>query len=155
MDTLTKMITGPAAIEAAKKGAPLFVLNEQQGWIPGGPGALARAQRMDPGSTWIYGVEPEVKTWDQIEVGDKLIQAAYRKPSGCAALGRATCDHAACTEPETVYAVVGKRRAPKGNRLALRHPHGHGCSLRVRADGSLPDGWRLAGAADATLDGQK
>jgi hypothetical protein len=92
----------------------------------------------------------EPKTWDQIEVGDKLIQAAYRKPSGCAALGRATCGHAACTEPETAYAVVGKRRAPKGNRLALRHPHGSGCSLRVRADGSLPDGWRLAGAPSVT-----
>jgi len=41
-----KMIRGLRAIELAERGAPLFVFNQQRGWVPGGPGALARAQRI-------------------------------------------------------------------------------------------------------------
>ena len=51
-----EMIRGERAIEAAKNGAPLFVWNEQKGWVEAGPGAVERAGRMLPGALWIYGV---------------------------------------------------------------------------------------------------
>jgi hypothetical protein len=40
-----RMVRGERAIAAAKAGAPLFVFNDQRGWVPAGLGALGRAQR--------------------------------------------------------------------------------------------------------------
>ncbi len=51
-----KMLRGQQAIEAALRGAQLYVLNEQTGWVEGGPEALSRALRMEPYATWVYGV---------------------------------------------------------------------------------------------------
>ena len=50
------MVTGARAIEAAKGGAKLYVLNPQRGWIEAGIGAMERAARMDAHALWIYGV---------------------------------------------------------------------------------------------------
>lgn len=50
--------TGAAAIEAAKNGAPLYVLNPQHGWqLAHKADALARAERMEPHALAIYGVK--------------------------------------------------------------------------------------------------
>jgi len=50
---------GVAAIEAARAGAPLYVLNPQTGWERAGASALARAERLIADgathATWIYG----------------------------------------------------------------------------------------------------
>jgi len=50
------MLTGIDAIEAASRGADLYVLNPQTGWVLAGPGTLDRARRMALHSLWIYGV---------------------------------------------------------------------------------------------------
>lgn len=50
------MVRGTRAIESASLGAKLFVFNDQRGWVEAGPGALARAKRMESHATWIYGV---------------------------------------------------------------------------------------------------
>lgn len=54
--TAPKMIQGPDAIAAAEKGAALFVLSPQEGWVPAGSVALARARLCEPHALWIYGV---------------------------------------------------------------------------------------------------
>ena len=50
---------GVAAIEAARAGAPLYVLNPQTGWGRADPTTLARAERLisegASHATWIYG----------------------------------------------------------------------------------------------------
>lgn len=38
-------IFGQRALDAARQGAPLLVFNQQKGWIPAGPGALARFEQ--------------------------------------------------------------------------------------------------------------
>lgn len=47
---------GINAIEAARKGRPLYVFNPQRGWVAcDAKLVLARAARMEPHSLWIYG----------------------------------------------------------------------------------------------------
>ena len=50
---------GVFALEAARAGAPLYVLNPQTGWDRAGAATLARAERMisqgASHATWIYG----------------------------------------------------------------------------------------------------
>ncbi len=43
---MAQFIRGIRAIEAARHGAPLYVFNRQRGWVPAGPGALDRAERI-------------------------------------------------------------------------------------------------------------
>jgi hypothetical protein len=52
-----KMIAGIKAINAARNGAALYVLDPQHGWVPAGEKALERAERMDVHALWIYGVK--------------------------------------------------------------------------------------------------
>lgn len=52
-------VRGVPAIEAARAGAPLYVLNPQTGWGCADAAALVRAARLiaegAPHATWIYG----------------------------------------------------------------------------------------------------
>ncbi len=43
---MAQFIRGIRAIEAARHGAPLYVFNQSRGWVPAGPGALDRAERI-------------------------------------------------------------------------------------------------------------
>ncbi len=57
--TMTKsslriLARGTKAIQQALAGAPLYVINPQQGPVPAGPRGLERALAMDPHMTWIY-----------------------------------------------------------------------------------------------------
>ncbi len=50
---------GRAAVEAARAGAHLYVLNPQVGWVRGDAATLVRAERLlaegaEP-ATWVYG----------------------------------------------------------------------------------------------------
>jgi hypothetical protein len=81
---------------------------------------------------------------EELNKGDIIIRAAHRAPHGCSMLGRDVCNHPSCDVPEERYEVMGKRRAPKGLRVELRHPHGWGCKLVADKDGMLPEGWRKA-----------
>ena len=66
---LVRLVRGQKAIEAARQGAPLFVFNEQKGWVRGGSGALQRAEQALAEGWWqavsYYGamvdVSPVVK----------------------------------------------------------------------------------------------
>src|SRR5260370_937831 len=75
-----------------------------------------------------------------IEKGDRLVEAAGRAPNACLI----ACDHKACNRPAETYEVTGKRRAPKGERVYLRHPHGWGCAIVADADGNLDPKWTKA-----------
>ena len=53
------MVRGQAALDAARRGCDLYVFNDQEGWVPAGPGALARAERMESHALWIYGSDED------------------------------------------------------------------------------------------------
>ena len=53
------LLRGPRAVQAAKRGAKLYVLNPQQGWIEAGEHAIERAEKIGwPGNS-IYGTLSE------------------------------------------------------------------------------------------------
>lgn len=54
-----KIARSTEALTLAREGRPVLVLNDQLGWIDGGPGVLDRFERAhaaNPLSCWIYGV---------------------------------------------------------------------------------------------------
>ena len=52
-------VHGQAAIDAAERGATLYVLNPSLGWVVAGRGALERAKKLVENGGWVYGVHED------------------------------------------------------------------------------------------------
>lgn len=76
----------------------------------------------------------------KLEKVERLYEAAHRSPGGCPF----ECKHAACVTPPTVWIVRGTRKAPKGERVKLQHPHGWCCNVVADAAGNLPPNFSAA-----------